>query len=127
MTLMWLRWVWPTRLTELALLLRECQVPFTQGHQQLASATPYVTSLYTAEQELCRVTVDYESLPGWKSSTAGLTSFSALPPNAQAYVRRIEQLLQVPSEEPDIHVVTSTNYCVCVCVFCSSVGWHWSC
>ena len=52
----------------------------------------------TAEQDLHRVTVDYEALPGWKTTTAGLTTFSALPPNAQAYVRRIEQLVAVPSE-----------------------------
>ena len=42
--------------------------------------------------------MQYEVLPGWKSNTAGLTSFSALPPNAQAYVHMISQLVQVPSE-----------------------------
>jgi adenylosuccinate synthase len=49
-----------------------------------------------AEHDLQRVVVQYEVLPGWKSKTAGLTSFSALPPNAQAYVHTISQLVQVP-------------------------------
>lgn len=38
----------------------------------------------------------YEEMPGWSESTADLTSFEQLPPNALAYIRRIEALLQVP-------------------------------
>ncbi len=32
----------------------------------------------------------YESLPGWQSSTEGITSFDALPANAQKYLRYLE-------------------------------------
>lgn len=38
----------------------------------------------------------YESLPGWSESTADVTSMDKLPANARAYVRRLEELLQVP-------------------------------
>lgn len=34
----------------------------------------------------------YETLPGWKESTHGVTKFQDLPANAQAYIRRIEEL-----------------------------------
>jgi len=37
----------------------------------------------------------YERMPGWKSSTSGLTSFKALPKQAQAYVHRIEEFTGV--------------------------------
>ena len=38
----------------------------------------------------------YEELPGWQESTADVTSMAALPARAQAYVRRIEELLDIP-------------------------------
>ncbi|MFP4129867.1 MAG: adenylosuccinate synthase [Halorhodospira sp.] len=38
----------------------------------------------------------YEDLPGWRGSTSGLARFEDLPENAQAYVRRIEELVGVP-------------------------------
>jgi adenylosuccinate synthase len=38
----------------------------------------------------------YEEMPGWRESTAGITDLSALPPNARAYLDRIETLLGVP-------------------------------
>jgi adenylosuccinate synthase len=38
----------------------------------------------------------YEEMPGWKDSTVGAKSMDALPANARAYIRRIEQLVGVP-------------------------------
>ncbi len=38
----------------------------------------------------------YEQLPGWKESTFGIDNFDALPANARAYLRRVEQLTGVP-------------------------------
>ncbi|MFC3109338.1 adenylosuccinate synthase [Undibacterium arcticum] len=38
----------------------------------------------------------YEEMPGWKDSTVGAKSMDALPPNARAYIKRIEQLVGVP-------------------------------
>lgn len=38
----------------------------------------------------------YEVLPGWKTSTFGLTKYEQLPLNACRYIERIETLLQTP-------------------------------
>jgi len=38
----------------------------------------------------------YEEMPGWKDSTVGVKSLAALPANARAYVKRIEELIGVP-------------------------------
>lgn len=38
----------------------------------------------------------YEELPGWKNSTLGLKSFNELPENAKRYLKRIEELIEVP-------------------------------
>ena len=38
----------------------------------------------------------YEEMPGWQSNTTGIRSFDDLPPQAQAYVRRIEELIGCP-------------------------------
>ena len=38
----------------------------------------------------------YEEMPGWKESTVGVRSFEELPGNAQAYLRRIEEVAEVP-------------------------------
>jgi adenylosuccinate synthase len=38
----------------------------------------------------------YEQMPGWTESTVGAKSMDALPANARAYVKRIEELVGVP-------------------------------
>ncbi len=38
----------------------------------------------------------YETLPGWVSDTGKAAGFDDLPPNAQRYLNRLEELLQVP-------------------------------
>ncbi|MBM6549728.1 adenylosuccinate synthase [Marinomonas ostreistagni] len=38
----------------------------------------------------------YEELPGWSESTVGAPSFDALPANAQAYIKFIEEKVGVP-------------------------------
>lgn len=38
------------------------------------------------------VTPIYETMPGWKESTFGVTDFEKLPLNAQRYVKRLEEL-----------------------------------
>ncbi|KPP71962.1 adenylosuccinate synthase-like [Scleropages formosus] len=45
---------------------------------------------------LSKVSVEYRTLPGWKCSTEGVRSFTELPPEAQEYIRFIEDFLQVP-------------------------------
>jgi adenylosuccinate synthase len=38
----------------------------------------------------------YETFPGWTETTFGVTSWDALPANARAYVKRIEEVVGVP-------------------------------
>uniref|UniRef100_UPI003AACEE75 adenylosuccinate synthase, like isoform X2 n=1 Tax=Centroberyx gerrardi TaxID=166262 RepID=UPI003AACEE75 len=45
---------------------------------------------------LTRVSVQYETLPGWCCGTEGVRSFEQLPSQAQNYIRFIEDFLQVP-------------------------------
>lgn len=45
---------------------------------------------------LNRVTPVYETIPGWEEEISHITRFEDLPANAQAYVRRVEELLEVP-------------------------------
>jgi adenylosuccinate synthase len=42
------------------------------------------------------VTPVYESLPGWKESTLGVKKLEDLPENAQAYLKRIEEVTGAP-------------------------------
>ncbi|KAE9410571.1 Adenylosuccinate synthetase [Gymnopus androsaceus JB14] len=45
---------------------------------------------------LDKVTVEYVTLPGWKSSIGSITNYEALPPNCKKYVEYIEEFLKVP-------------------------------
>ena len=38
----------------------------------------------------------YETLPGWTQPTASATTLTQLPPNAQTYLQRLEQLITTP-------------------------------
>jgi adenylosuccinate synthase len=38
----------------------------------------------------------YESLPGWAAPTQGVTEYADLPPNARAYIERLEEATGVP-------------------------------
>jgi adenylosuccinate synthase len=52
--------------------------------------------LPTGADAVAQCTPVYETLPGWRDSTVGARTFDALPANARAYLRRIEQLSGVP-------------------------------
>ncbi|KAG5184211.1 adenylosuccinate synthetase [Tribonema minus] len=45
---------------------------------------------------LSGVEVEYETMPGWTEDLAACKKFSDLPPNARAYVKRVEELIGVP-------------------------------
>ena len=53
--------------------------------------TPRFASEYYAD-----ITPVYENLPGWQESTVGIKSYDALPANAQAYLKRIEEAVGAP-------------------------------
>lgn len=52
--------------------------------------------------DIARCRPIYETVPGWSESTAGLTSYEALPVNARLYLQRIEQSCGVP-----IHLIST--------------------
>lgn len=43
-----------------------------------------------------QITPVYETLPGWQSDTSAARTFDDLPPNAQRYIARLEELVGVP-------------------------------
>jgi adenylosuccinate synthase len=46
--------------------------------------------------EIAACQPDYETLPGWEGSTAGLTQWSQLPAEARAYLERVQQVIGAP-------------------------------
>ncbi|XP_033734852.1 adenylosuccinate synthetase-like isoform X1 [Pecten maximus] len=48
------------------------------------------------DEDLKRIEVVYETLPGWEEDTSSARKFSELPQNAQSYIRRVEKLMEVP-------------------------------
>lgn len=55
-----------------------------------------IRTLPARETVLDRVRPIYEELPGWQRSTTEVRTFDDLPPQAQAFVRRVEKLLECP-------------------------------
>lgn len=53
-----------------------------------------IETLPAQESVLERVNPVYEELPGWQAPTTGVRSFDDLPPQAQAFIRRVETLLE---------------------------------
>lgn len=49
-----------------------------------------------AAEDFAELQPVYEELPGWQESTADITSMEQLPANALAYIKRIEELLDIP-------------------------------
>ncbi len=55
-----------------------------------------IDTLPARESVLNRVRPVYEELPGWQTPTEHVRSFDDLPPQAQAFIKRVEQLLECP-------------------------------
>ncbi|HVT62508.1 MAG TPA: adenylosuccinate synthetase, partial [Legionellaceae bacterium] len=49
----------------------------------------------SAAEDMSNLTPIYETLPGWQESTADITSFEALPKQAQDYIVYLEKVLQI--------------------------------
>jgi adenylosuccinate synthase len=47
-------------------------------------------------EELSKVSVVYESHPGWNEDISKARTFEELPKNAQSYVKRLETLIGIP-------------------------------
>ena len=55
-----------------------------------------ISSFPPRESTLERVNPVYEELPGWERPTTGVRTFDDLPPQARAFIKRVEQLLECP-------------------------------
>jgi adenylosuccinate synthase len=55
-----------------------------------------VDTLPSRESVLNKVTPIYEELPGWHEPTTDVRNFDDLPPAAQGFIRRVEELLGCP-------------------------------
>lgn len=47
-------------------------------------------------EDLEKIMPIYETMPGWKQSTCGMTTYEQLPERAKDYLRRIESLCKIP-------------------------------
>lgn len=48
------------------------------------------------EEAYASCTPIYEDMPGWSESTVGIKQYADLPANAQAYLKRIEEIVETP-------------------------------
>lgn len=56
----------------------------------------FMKSFPACVEVLDEVEVEFITLPGWMTSIEQCRTFDALPANAQAYIRKIEQITQIP-------------------------------
>ncbi len=56
-----------------------------------------VSTLPALAEDVARLEPEYEKLPGWKSTTTGVTRYEELPPAAQRYVRALEDAIGAPA------------------------------
>jgi adenylosuccinate synthase len=54
-------------------------------------------------EDIARCKPVYESMPGWSTSTVGMTKYDELPLNARNYLKRIEEVTGVP-----IHIISTS-------------------
>jgi adenylosuccinate synthase len=72
------------------------------GLPELAICTGYtldgktVDLLPVGADDVARCQPVYEFMPGWKESTVGVKRWTDLPANARAYLKRLEELCEVP-------------------------------
>jgi adenylosuccinate synthase len=56
-----------------------------------------VSDLPALAEDIARLEPEYEKLPGWKSTTTGVTRYEELPAAAQRYVRALEDSVGAPA------------------------------
>ncbi len=72
------------------------------GIEELSICTGYeldgkvIDMLPVGADDVARCNAIYETMPGWSESTFGVSRWEELPANAQAYLKRLEVLCDVP-------------------------------
>lgn len=80
-------------LTKLDVLDELEEIKIATGYRYQGKPLTY----FPADLEIVKdVQVIYETLPGWQVSISNCTTFDALPPNAQKYILRVQELLDAP-------------------------------
>ena len=80
-------------ITHLDVLDQFDEIPVCVGYRCEGRDVPHFPN---SVSELAKCEPMYETLPGWKSDTSKVTSFSDLPDNARRYVDRIGELSGAP-------------------------------
>lgn len=84
-------------LTKLDVLDELDEVKIAVGYKNPATGQAYPAGAFPATlEDLAEVEVVYESMPGWRSSSAGVTEFTKLPERAQQYIKRLQEICGVP-------------------------------
>jgi adenylosuccinate synthase len=81
-------------LTKLDVLDDLPEIPIATAYQ---TGGAEVTEFPDDVAELAEMTPVYEPMPGWRTSTVGVTEYEGLPDLARRYVERLEALLGVPA------------------------------
>ncbi len=69
--------------------------------------------------DLSEVEVEYITLPGWQASIKDFRKFDELPTNAQLYVKKIQEILNIPSK---LWRYQSSDFTIQIYVL---AFWHW--
>ncbi len=80
-------------LTKLDVLDGLEQIGICTGYQDAEGNPVYSLS---GSEDYESVTPVYEMMPGWSDSTVGVKTVEALPENARAYIKRLEELVGAP-------------------------------
>lgn len=79
-------------LTKLDLLDGVSEIPICRAYEVDGETLEWVPNTH----RLARARPVYEFLPGWDRPTAGVSEWADLPPNARAYVERVEEIAGAP-------------------------------
>ena len=80
-------------ITKLDILDTLSEIKLGVGYKLKGKKIDYFPS---SASDLDKVEVEYVSMPGWKTSTEHVREFKDLPDNAKKYIRKVEELLEVP-------------------------------
>ena len=79
-------------LTKLDLLDGVAEIPICRAYEIAGENVEWVPNTH----QLARAQPVYDFMPGWDRPTAGISTWRDLPPNARAYVERVEEIAGAP-------------------------------
>jgi adenylosuccinate synthase len=82
-------------LTKVDILSPLKQIKIGVGYKY-ADGSRYEGLFPASLDELSKLTLEYEILPGWESDITNITEYNKLPSNCKAYIERVEELSGIP-------------------------------